>query len=166
MQHALDLDPKLTRARAQLAQVVKRQGDLAEAIRLYEIVATEVPDDAGVRDTLERWKRERELHERMRLEVGDHFTVSFEGPEDAAMAAQALESLNRAFWRICDVFGTFPTAIDSGGAVQRRAVSRHHAIAASGPPRPLTASSASRCAAPGRRARISIASSRTSSRTR
>ena len=67
-----------------------------------------MPDDAGVRDTLDRWKRERELHERMRLEVGDHFTVSFEGPEDAAMAAQALESLNRAFWRICDVFGTFP----------------------------------------------------------
>ncbi len=108
LQHAIDLDPKLTRARAQLAQVVKRQGDLAEAIRLYEIVVTDVPDDAGVRDTLERWKRERELHERMRLEVGDHFTVSFEGPEDAAMAGQALESLNRAFWRICDVLGTFP----------------------------------------------------------
>ena len=109
LQDALDLDPKLTRARAQLAQVVKRQGDLAEAIRLYEIVAAEVPGDAGVRDTLDRWKRERDLHERMRLEVGDHFTVSFEGPEDAAMAAQALESLNRAFWRICEVFGTFPT---------------------------------------------------------
>ena len=61
-----------------------------------------------MRDTLDRWKRERELHERMRLEVGDHFTVSFEGPEDAAMAAQALESLNRAFWRICEVFGAFP----------------------------------------------------------
>ena len=102
------LDPKLTRARAQLAQVVKRQGDLTEAIRLYEIVATEVPDDAGVRDTLDRWKREKDLHERMRLEVGDHFTVSFEGPEDAAMAAQALESLNKAFWRISEVFGTFP----------------------------------------------------------
>src|SRR5215204_5422559 len=29
---AIDLDPKLTRARAQLAQVVKRQGDLTEAI--------------------------------------------------------------------------------------------------------------------------------------
>ena len=109
LQRALDIDPRFTRARAQLAQVIKRQGDLAEAIRLYEIVASEVPGDAGVRDTLERWKRERELHERMRLEVGDHFTVSFEGPEDAAMAQQALESLNRAFWRICDVFGTFPT---------------------------------------------------------
>ena len=109
LQHALDLDPKLTLARAQLAQVIKRQGDLAEAIRLYEIVTVEAPDDKGVRDTLDRWKRERELHERMRLEVGDHFTVSFEGPEDAVMAAQALESLNRAFWRICDVLGTFPT---------------------------------------------------------
>lgn len=108
LEHALVLDPKLTRARAQLAQVIKRQGDLTEAIRLYEIVVTEVPDDAGVRDTLDRWKREKELHERMRLEVGDHFTVSFEGPEDAAMAAQALESLNKAFWRISEVFGTFP----------------------------------------------------------
>ena len=88
-----------------------------------------MPDDAGVRDTLDRWKREQELHERMRLEVGDHFTVSFEGPEDAAMAAQALESLNKAFWRICDVFGTFPREVDSGRALQRRAVQRHHPIA-------------------------------------
>ena len=50
---ALALDPKLTVARAQLAQVVRRQGDLTEAIRLYEIVAAEEPDDAGVRDTLD-----------------------------------------------------------------------------------------------------------------
>ena len=108
LDQALDLDPKLTRARAQLAQVYKRQGDLQEAIRLYEIVAGELPNDKGVRDTLDRWTRERDLHERMRLEVGDHFIVSFEGAQDASMAAQALESLDRAFWRICDVFGTFP----------------------------------------------------------
>lgn len=108
LEQALELDPKLTRARAQLAQVVKRQGDLQEAIRLYELVAVEVPDDVTVRETVERWKRERELHERMRLEVGDHFTVSFEGAEDAAMAAQALDSLNRAFWRITEVLGAYP----------------------------------------------------------
>jgi tetratricopeptide (TPR) repeat protein len=108
LEQALGLDPKLTRARAQLAQVHNRQGDLQEAIRLYELVAAEVPADAGVRETLERWIRERDLHERMRLEVGDHFTVSFEGAQDAAMASQALEALDRAFWRICDVFGVFP----------------------------------------------------------
>lgn len=108
LEAALALDAKLAVARAQLAQVYKRQGDLTEAIRLYEIVATELPDDASVKETLRRWTNERDLHERMRLEVGDHFTVSFEGPEDAALAEQALESLNRAFWRICEALGAFP----------------------------------------------------------
>ena len=108
LEQALALDPNLTRARVLLAQVVKRQGNLQEAIRLYELVATEVPGDGKVSETLERWRRERDLHERMRLEVGDHFTVSFEGAEDAAMAAQAVESLNRAFWRITGVFGAYP----------------------------------------------------------
>jgi tetratricopeptide (TPR) repeat protein len=107
-EQALVLDPRFTRARVQLAQVVRRQGDFNEAIRLLEIVAGEAPADDGVRETLDRWRRERELHERMRLEVGDFFTVSFEGPEDADLAAQALESLNRAYWRIGDVFGAYP----------------------------------------------------------
>ena len=108
LEQALVLTPGLTRARAQLAQVAKRQGDLPEAIRLYEVVASEVPGDAGVRDTLARWKREADLHGRMRLAVGDFFTVSFEGQKDAGMAAQALDSLNRAYWRICDILGAFP----------------------------------------------------------
>ena len=107
-EQALALDPKLTVARAQLAQVVRRQGHYQEAIRLLEIVAANAPGDAAVRELLERWQRERDLHERMRLEVGDFFTASFEGPEDAALASQALESLTRAYWRICDVFGAFP----------------------------------------------------------
>jgi tetratricopeptide (TPR) repeat protein len=107
-EQALVLDPKLTMARAQLAQVVRRQGDYQEAIRLLEMVAAEAPGDAAVREMLERWRRERDLHERMRLEVGDFFTVSFEGPEDAALASQALESLTAAYWRICGVFGAFP----------------------------------------------------------
>lgn len=108
LEQALDLDPKLTRARAQLAQVNKRQGDLQEAIRQYEIVAAELPDDEGVRSTLERWTRERDLHDRMLTAVGNFFTVQFEGAQDAAMASQALESLNRSYWRITDVFGIVP----------------------------------------------------------
>ena len=107
-EQALLLDPKLTVAREQLAHVVRRQGDYQEAIRLLEMVAADAPGDAAVGELLERWRRERDLHERMRLEVGDFFTVSFDGPEDAALASQALESLTRAYWRICDVFGAFP----------------------------------------------------------
>lgn len=108
LEQALALDPKLTPARAQLAQVMRRQGDFQDAIRLYEMVVAEMPDDASVSATLDRWKRERDLHERMRVEVGDFFTVSFEGPEDASMAARALDSLNRAYWRICETFSAFP----------------------------------------------------------
>jgi tetratricopeptide (TPR) repeat protein len=108
LERALQLDPTLTAARAQLAQVLRRQQDFRGAINLYEVVVTEL-DDPRVRDTLERWKREMELHDRMRLAVGDHFTVSFEGREDADMAAKALEALDRAFWRITDVFGAFPS---------------------------------------------------------
>jgi tetratricopeptide (TPR) repeat protein len=107
LERALQLDPRLTAARAQLAQVLRRQQDFRGAINLYEVVVTESADPR-VRDTLERWKREMELHDRMRLAVGDHFTVSFEGREDADMAAKALEALDRAFWRITDVFGAFP----------------------------------------------------------
>ena len=109
LEQAIELDPKLTDARAQLAKVLRRQQDFQGAINLYETIVAERPGDAGVRDTLDRWKRELELHERMRLAVGDHFTVSFEGREDADMAAKALESLDRAFWRITDVFGAFPS---------------------------------------------------------
>jgi tetratricopeptide (TPR) repeat protein len=108
LEQALLLDPKLGLARVRLAQVARRQTDFQEAIRLMEIAAADNPGDEGVRDTLNRWKRERELHERMRLEVGDFFTVSFEGPQDQALAAQALESLTRAYWRIGDVFGAYP----------------------------------------------------------
>lgn len=108
LEQALGIDPKLARARVVLAQVVRRQNDFNEAIRQMEIVAAENPADDSVAETLDRWKRERELHERMRLEVGDFFTVSFEGPEDAALAAQALESLTKAYWRIGDLFGAYP----------------------------------------------------------
>ena len=108
-EQALALEPKLTLARAQLAQVIRRQGDFNEAIRQLEIVQMELPDDGPVRELLDRWKHERELHDRMRLEVGEFFTVSFEGPEDAALAAQAIDSLTRAYWRIGDLFNAYPT---------------------------------------------------------
>ena len=82
LEQALDLDPKLTVARAQLAQVVRRQGDYQEAIRLLrDCRRRRAGRQRAVRELLERWKRERDLHERMRLEVGDFFTVSFEGPK-------------------------------------------------------------------------------------
>jgi tetratricopeptide (TPR) repeat protein len=108
-EQALILDPKLSIARLQIAQLYRRQGDLNAAIRELAIVAGELPGDASVHELLARWTHERDLHDRMRIEVGEFFTVSFEGPEDAALAAQAIESLTKAYWRIGDLFNAYPT---------------------------------------------------------
>ena len=105
---ALTLDPKLTDARRALGTVQYRMGDLMSAIRTYETLTAEAPDDKAAQATLERWRREMELHDRMRDAIGSHFTVSFEGPAEAELADQALQSLDRAYWRIGQELGTFP----------------------------------------------------------
>jgi tetratricopeptide (TPR) repeat protein len=107
-EHALALDPALTEARALLGQVLYRVGDVPGAIRAYETLTASGPRDPNATATLERWKREVELQSRMQQAVGSHFTVSFEGPAEAALAARALESLDRAYWRIGQLLGVYP----------------------------------------------------------
>jgi hypothetical protein len=84
-------------------------GERALAVRTYETLVALTPDDAGARATLERWQREADLHDRMQQAVGSHFTVSFEGPAEAALAAEALDVLDRAYWRIGQLLGTYPS---------------------------------------------------------
>jgi len=109
LERALTLDRTLTLARALLGQVLYRMGDRTGAIRTYETLVAEVPNDADARAMLDRWQRESELHERMQQAVGSHFSVAFEGPAEAALADRALESLDKAFWRIGELLGTFPS---------------------------------------------------------
>jgi tetratricopeptide (TPR) repeat protein len=108
-ERALALDPKLDQARLLLGHVQHRSGDLQSAIRTYETLLDRSPDNPDAQATLERWRREVDLHDRMREAVGSHFSVSFEGPAEEALAAQALEALDRAFWRIGQLLGTYPT---------------------------------------------------------
>jgi tetratricopeptide (TPR) repeat protein len=109
LERALELDARLTEARVLLGQLRYRGGDLFGAIRLYERVVDDVPADARSRETLERWRREAELNDRLRHSLNDRFTVSFEGPAEAPLAAQALESLDRAYWRVGQALSTYPT---------------------------------------------------------
>ena len=108
LERALDLDPRLTDARVVLGKVLYRSGDLAGAIRTFERVVSDAPADTENVQTLERWRREADLHDRMRHSLNERFTVSFEGPEEATLAAQALASLDQAYWRIGDTLSTFP----------------------------------------------------------
>jgi tetratricopeptide (TPR) repeat protein len=108
LDHALALDPTLYEARQFLGQVYYRLGDLQTAVATYETLVAGSPE-SPLRPTLERWRRELELQARMRQEVGNHFTVSFEGPEEAELAARALQSLDAAYWRIGQTLSTYPT---------------------------------------------------------
>jgi len=108
-ERALALDPKLDEARMLLGQIQYRMGDPLAAIRTYEILVADKPDDADAKAALDRWKREIELHERMQQAVGSHFTVSFEGPAEAALADEALAVLDRAYWRIGQLLSIYPT---------------------------------------------------------
>src|SRR4051794_31017077 len=92
-ERALVLDPTLTIARAMLGQIQYRMGDRELAVRTYETLVATAPDDSDARATLERWRREADLHDRMQQAIGSHFTVSFEGPAEADVAAEALEIL-------------------------------------------------------------------------
>jgi tetratricopeptide (TPR) repeat protein len=108
LEKALAIDPKLARAESLLGRVLYRSGNLPGAIRVFDTLTSETPDDAEVRSTLDRWRRELDLQQRMRLQVGDHFAVSFEGPAEESLAEKAIESLNRAYWRIGAVLNVYP----------------------------------------------------------
>lgn len=110
LERALTLDDGLAPARALLGVVLHRQGDLAGAIRTYERLVADAPDDRQAGATLERWKREAALHDRLQETVGTHFTVAFEGPSEVALADRALDGLERAYWRIGAVLSAYPIA--------------------------------------------------------
>jgi len=115
LERALELQPQLTQAREFLGLVLHHQGDLPGAIRLYETLTAAAPQNATsttattAADTLERWRHELELRDTMQQTLGEHFTVSFEGPAEAGLAARAVESLERAYDRICPLLSISPT---------------------------------------------------------
>lgn len=109
-ERAIDIDATLVQAREVLGQVLHRMGDLDGAIRAFEALTADKPTATDAAATLERWRREAELRDRMQEAIGSHFTVAFEGPEEADVADNALASLDRAYWRVGGVLGTFPTA--------------------------------------------------------
>jgi hypothetical protein len=89
--------------------VLYRTGNLDDAIRVYEALLAETPAGPGIAEPLERWRHEAELRNRMDLAVGNGVTVAFDGPEDAALAAEAVASIERASVRIWDVLSFYPT---------------------------------------------------------
>ena len=83
-------------------------GDLAFAISVYDQALRYAPNHPQLTRKLLRWQQEASLHERFDQRFGAHFTVLFEGPAEAALAARAVEVLEKAYWRIGAALYAYP----------------------------------------------------------
>jgi tetratricopeptide (TPR) repeat protein len=108
---ALRQDPTLTSASLLLGDILYRADDLNGAIQVYEQAAAHAPGDRLLQSRLENWRKEAALHDRFARKLTDHFTVLFEGPAEAELAAKALEILEAAYWRIGSTLYTYPTDV-------------------------------------------------------
>lgn len=109
LERTLSLAPGLVEARKVLGYVQYRGGDLPAAIASLEAVVAAAPQATALQATLARWRREAALHDRLRQVLGNSFTVSFDGPSEEALATRVLASLDRAYWRVGALLGTFPS---------------------------------------------------------
>jgi tetratricopeptide (TPR) repeat protein len=111
LKRALALNPKLTGAAELLGEIEYRQGDTEEAIRLYEVALASVAAGAqpAMRKRLQEWKKEAAVNGSLTERNGSRFSIVFDGQSDGTLAAHAMAVLDRAFWRICEKIGTYPS---------------------------------------------------------
>lgn len=108
---ALRMEPSLTPASLLLGEVLHRTGDVDGAIVVYEQALARAPDHPQLLKKLDTWRKESALHSRFGQRLGDHFTVLFEGPAEAALAERAVAILEAAYWRIGTALYTYPTDV-------------------------------------------------------
>jgi tetratricopeptide (TPR) repeat protein len=109
LKQAVALKPDLTVASVLLGDIAFDEGDAALAIKTYENALKYRPGEAVLVSKLAEWKRESDTHKAFEEERYDRFRVMFEGRAEQATAAQAVAILNRAFWRIGEKLGSYPS---------------------------------------------------------
>jgi tetratricopeptide (TPR) repeat protein len=108
---ALRIDSSLTAASLLLGNVLYQGGDIDGAIDVYEQALAHAPEHPRLVRQLEAWRKEAALHSGFGRRLGDHFTVLFEGPAEAALADRAVEILESAYWRIGTALYIYPADV-------------------------------------------------------
>jgi hypothetical protein len=107
---ALQLDPKLTVAAELLGQIKYQQGELDAAIQLYEsALASAAGNQPAMRKRLEDWRKEAAVHEKLSVRNEARFSVIFDGRSEHTLAMRAVATLDRAFYRIGERIGAYPS---------------------------------------------------------
>lgn len=108
LRHALTLAPNLTSAALLLGDILYRESELDEAVKVYEAAQAFAPRDPTLAARLERLRAEATVHRDFFQSQGAHFTILFEGPADEQLAQRALDVLENAYFRIGTALYTFP----------------------------------------------------------
>ena len=109
LKQALALNPQLTPASRLLGQIAYQEGEAALAIQTYQDALKYAPGDAALTNQLSAWRQDHEIHQQFEERRYNRFRVMFEGPAVEALAAQATEVLNTAFWQIGAALGEYPS---------------------------------------------------------
>jgi Flp pilus assembly protein TadD len=105
---ALGLAPNLTPASMILGELLYRESNVEEALRVFEQAQQHAPNDRTLAARLETLRNEATLQRDFFQSQGSHFTVLFEGPADEAVALRAIEILEEAYFRVGTALYTFP----------------------------------------------------------
>src|SRR5436190_2153532 len=111
LERAISMSPGFTTASLLLGDILYREGDIDEAIRVYEAALKHDPANEMVKERLEKLRKEAELHSGSYQSQGAHFTVLFERPAAEQLAARALDILEAAYWRVGTALSTFPERV-------------------------------------------------------
>jgi tetratricopeptide (TPR) repeat protein len=109
LRRALDLDPRLTPASLLLGQIVYSDGNVAEAITIYEKALVHEPTNPHLTAKLKAWRADADVSTGFTERRFDRFRVLFQGHADEALAVRATGILESAFWRIGKALGSYPS---------------------------------------------------------
>jgi hypothetical protein len=109
LRRALDLDPRLTPASILLGQIAYSDGNVADAIAIYENALTHAPNHPHLTAKLKAWRADADVSTSFTERRFDRFRVMFQGHADKALAARATGILESAFWRIGKALGAYPS---------------------------------------------------------
>jgi tetratricopeptide (TPR) repeat protein len=105
LQRALDLEPRFTLAAALFGELAYEHGDVDVAIRTYESALKYAPLHEVITARLKMWRDEAAKERR----VDGLFSIAFEGPAEALLAAHATKALETSYWRLGKALGAYPS---------------------------------------------------------
>jgi Peptidase MA superfamily/Tetratricopeptide repeat len=109
LKRALELNPRLPDAAKLLGEIQYSAGDVDDAIRSYEQALAQRPGDLQMRERLDAWRKEADVHRGLTQRNDGRFSIVFEGRTESELADRAVATLDAAYWRIGRAIGAFPS---------------------------------------------------------